>query len=268
VLGAVVIPSPGTYLATDLSRIDTVTIGTNGLHYKSRLAGKLNQPRWFSTAVLLPDGSVLAVSGSDRDEVVLPGLGVPVRQAERFDPATETWTPMATAHNARTYHNTAMLLPDGRVLVGGHAPINTAFLFSITIPGFSPNDGRDPSFEIYSPPYAFRSDRPSIASAPAQVAPGQTFTIATAQAAAISKVYLMRRTAMTHLVDADQRAVSLPIVSRSLGSIRVRMPSSPAVAPAGPYMLFVDRATSSGLVPSVSRPVTVLGADAHCDDPT
>ena len=27
VLGAVVVPSPGTYLATDLSRIDTVTIG-------------------------------------------------------------------------------------------------------------------------------------------------------------------------------------------------------------------------------------------------
>ena len=121
--------------------------------------------------MLLPDGSVMAFSGADRDEVVLPGSGVPVKQAERFDPVSERWTPMATAGHARTYHNTAMLLPDGRVLVGGHAPINTAYLFSITLPGFSPNDGRDPSFEIYSPPYVFSSDRPTIAGAPAQLSP-------------------------------------------------------------------------------------------------
>jgi hypothetical protein len=31
-------------------------------------------------------------------------------------------------------------------------------------------------------------------------------------------------------------------------------------------MLFVNRSTSSGLVPSVSKPVMVLGADASCTD--
>jgi hypothetical protein len=215
----------------------------------------------------LADGSVFAVSGADRDEVVLPGLGVPVQRAERFDPATETWTAMATANNPRTYHNTAMLLPDGRVLVGGHAPINTAYMFNITIPGFSPNDGRDPSFEIYSPPYVFRSDRPVILSAPSQVSPGQIFNIATPQSLSISKVLLIRKAASTHLVDADQRAVSLKIVSRQFGLIRVKIPDSPAVVPAGPYMLFLNRATSSGLVPSVARPVTVLGADPECNEP-
>ena len=264
VLGAVVAPSPGSYLATNLSRIDTVTITGDGLHYSSRLTGKLKNFRWFSTAVLLADGSVMAVSGADRDEVVLPGLGIPVKQAERFDPASETWSAMATAHNARTYHNTALLLPDGRVLVGGHAPINTAYLFSITIPGFSPNDGRDPSFEIYSPPYVFRSDRPAITGAPPQVSPGQTFTITTPQGNSIGKVLLVRRTAMTHVIDADQRAVSLKIVSRTAGSVRVKMPDVAAVAPAGPYMLFINRTTSSGPVPSVSRPITVLGADPTC----
>jgi hypothetical protein len=213
--------------------------------------------------VLLPDGSVMAFSGADRDEVVTPGLEIPVKRAERFDPTSETWTPVAEAHNPRTYHNTAILLPDGRVLVGGHAPINTAYLFSIDLPGFAPNH-RDPSFEIYSPPYVFRGDRPSIASAPAQVSLGQTFTIATPQGNAISKVLLMRRGAVTHLVDADQRAVSLRIVSRTPGSVTVRMPSSSAVAPAGPYLLFVRRSTSSGEVPSVSKPVTVLGADSVC----
>jgi hypothetical protein len=264
VVGAVLVPSPGTYLATDLSRIDTVSIAGDDLRTSSRLTGRLTQPRWFSTAVLLPDGSVMAFSGADRDEVVLPGLGIPVKHAERFDPATETWSRMATANNPRTYHNSAALLPDGRVLVGGHAPINTAYLHSVTVPGFSPNDGRDPSFEIYSPPYVHRTDRPAIQSAPAQVSPGQTFTIATAQGNSIGKVMLVRRTAATHVIDGDQRAVSLRIVARGPGSVRVRMPASSAVAPPGPYMLFVNRNTSTGLVPSVSRPVTVLGADASC----
>jgi hypothetical protein len=96
------------------------------------------------------------------------------------------------------------------------------------------------------------------------VSPGQTFNVGTQQASAIAKVLLIRRTAMTHLIDADQRAVSLPIVSRSGGSVRVRMPTSSAVVPPGPYMLFVLRSTSSGLVPSVSKPVVVRGADAAC----
>lgn len=261
VLGAVLIPSPGAYLATTLSRIDTVT---NDLSTSSRLTGDLREPRWFSTSVLLPDGSVMAFSGADRDEVVLPGLGVPTRYAERFDPVTETWTRMAARGNPRTYHNSATLLPDGRVLVGGHAPINTAYLSSISVPGFSPNDGRDPSFEIYSPPYVFRSDRPTIGSAPAQVSPGSTFTISTPQATSIGKVLLIRKTAATHTIDGDQRAVSLRIVSRTSNSVRVAMPASSAVVPAGPYMLFVGRSTSSGIVPSTSKAVTVLGANATC----
>ncbi|MEW6269114.1 MAG: galactose oxidase early set domain-containing protein [Thermodesulfobacteriota bacterium] len=266
VLGAVLVPSPGTYLATRLSRIDTVALGADGLSYSSRLTRDLTQPRWFSTGVLLADGSVMAFSGADRDEVALPGLGVPVPYAERFDPATESWTRMAAPGNPRTYHNSAALLPDGRVLVGGHAPINTAYLTSISLPGFSPNDGRDPSFEIYSPPYVFRSDRPAITHAPSQVRPGQTFTVSTPQASSIGKVLLVRRTASTHVIDADQRAVALRIVSRGTGSVKVAMPASPAVVPPGPYMLFVNRSTSSGLVPSTSAGVTVLGADASCAD--
>jgi len=264
VLGAGVAPSPGSYVATNLSRIDTVRSEDGTLAYSSRLTGALHHPRWYSSAVLLADGSVMAFSGADRDAVVSPGFEIPVTRAERFDPATETWSPLAEASNPRTYHNTAMLLPDGRVLVGGHAPINTAFLTNMDLPlGFAPNH-RDPSFEIYSPPYVFRSDRPSIASAPAQVSPGQTFTIATPQGGSISKVLLIRRSAVTHLVDGDQRAVSLRIVSRNSGSVTVRMPSAAAVAPAGPYLLFVLRSTSSGRVPSVSKPVTVLGADPVC----
>ena len=74
----------------------------------------------------------------------------------------------------------------------------------------------------------------------------------------------MRRSATTHVIDGDQRAVSLRILSQSGGAVKVQMPQASSVVPPGPYMLFVDRATSSGLVPSVSAPVMVLGADATC----
>ena len=38
---------------------------------------------------------------------------------ELWDPRTGTWTELAPSSRDRVYHNTAMLLPDGRVLVGG-----------------------------------------------------------------------------------------------------------------------------------------------------
>jgi hypothetical protein len=69
---------------------------------------------------------------------------------------------------------------------------------------------------------------------------------------------------MTHLIDADQRAVSLRIVAKSSQSIRVRMPAASAVVPPGPYLLFVTRGAGTGLVPSVAKSVLVLGADATC----
>ncbi|MFL6714393.1 MAG: galactose oxidase-like domain-containing protein [Sulfurifustis sp.] len=262
--------NPGLYFATDSSRIDTVDVSSGTPSYSSVMTGRLNSPRWYGTGLLLPDGSVMTFSGGDRDGVVLPGFERPLRQAERFDPATQTWKLMATATQARTYHNTAVLMPDGRVLVGGHAPISTAYLSNIDLSGlgFAPEDGRDPSFEISSPPYVFRGDRPVIAnttSIPVAVDHGQLYTVQTPDADAINSVLLMRYTDTTHLVDADQRAVKLPIVSRASGAIQVRIPSNPAVAPAGNYMLFISKTASDGtVVPSKSTPIHVNAAASTC----
>ena len=264
VLGAVAATSPGSYLAVPNSRLDTVEVNADtesGMRYSSEIVGNLNGPRWFSTGVLLPDGSVMAFNGANRDEVVLPGSATPVQTTERFDPETGEWTEMATSLNPRTYHNTALLLPDGRVLVGGHAPINTAYLFSLNLEelGLSPNDGRDPSFEIYSPPYVFK-DRPEIIQAPSEVDHGDTIEIAVDDASAINEVMMVRRTSLTHLVDGDQRNVVLPHTANG-NSVRVQIPENAAVMPAGHYMLFVNRVASDGsgmVVPSVSAPVQVM----------
>jgi hypothetical protein len=264
---AVAATNPGTYLATSSSRIDTITIASDGRPSSvSRLTGPLVSARWYTSGVLLPTGEVFAVSGADRDEVATPGLGFAVKRAEIFDPQSETWRGVATQHNPRTYHNTAVLLRDGRVLVGGHAPITTAYLSNIDLSslGFSPNDGRDPSFEIYSPPYVFRP-RPTITNAPASATRGTTVRINTPNALSIDSVVLMRRTATTHLVDGDQHASALRVVARRTGSIDVASPASAAVAPSGPYLLFVTVRDSDGTrVPSVGAALTIAGGAGSC----
>src|SRR5206468_10919262 len=120
--GGIVGVTPGTYVPVPFSQINTIDTA-HGDAFTSEDTGSLNNARWYSTGVLLPTGQVMAFSGANRDEVVSPGSGNAVRQAELYDPKTGQWTPMASAHHGRTYHNTAALLPDGRVLVGGHAPI-------------------------------------------------------------------------------------------------------------------------------------------------
>lgn len=263
-LGLVAATNPGSGVPVALSRIDTIDMAADGsMALSSRNVGSLDKPRWYGTAVLLPTGSVMLFSGADFDEVILPGTGVPIVETEMFDPITETWTVMATQGRARTYHNTEILLADGRVLVGGHAPISTGYAYNLQLPGKSPQGGRDPSFEIYSPPYVFLP-RPSIGSAPGEVAQAQSFDIATSDAANIESVVLIRRSALTHIVDGDQRSVELPIIGRSGSNLRVKMPANANVVPPGHYMLFINKRSDKGLAPSVSKPVLVKGADMAC----
>ncbi|AGP78759.1 kelch domain-containing protein [Alteromonas mediterranea 615] len=267
VLTGVAATSPGLYVGTNLARIDSVTIDGEKMLYDSRSTGSLTQGRWYGTGVLLPTGEVLVVSGADRDEVVLPGSGKPILKAEIFDPETETFKQVAEQNRPRTYHNSAALLPDGSVLIGGHAPINTAYAYSVTLPGFSPNDGRDPSFEIYKPAYMF-GDRPAIGKKNKTVSVGERFRIglkngdeaSAAMNAKIESAVLIRRTNITHLIDGDQRSVILPIVRHNTNSIVLEMPSQQAVVPPGDYMLFVNARDEEGnLVPSASKAITVTG---------
>ena len=78
---------------------------------------------------------MLATAGADRDEVAFPGAERDIKTAELFDPTTRQWRSVAKQHRPRTYHNTAVLLPDGRVLVGGHATITTAYGDNTDVPG-------------------------------------------------------------------------------------------------------------------------------------
>ena len=259
--GGIIGTSPGTYFAVTDSRVETVDTSDPA---RPTIAAKstdpLNQARWYGTGVLTPTGEVVVLSGANADEVLGPGTAVPVTIPELFDPEKGTWTQLAGAKEKRSYHNTAALLPDGRILVGGHAPISTLYANNRTlVPGVtSPQETRNPTFEIYSPPYLFRGDRPKILVAPATATPGHDVEIALdIPSSEVGSVMLMRRTAITHLVDGGQRGVELPIVSRVGKTMTVHMPDDPSVVPPGPYLLFVNRSTPDGPTPSVAWDVNV-----------
>lgn len=260
--GGVLGTTPGAYFAIPNSLVQTVDTSGATPAMTSAAVGSLNNARWYPSGVGLPDGSVMAFSGATADEVVNPGSGQPVMVAERFDPATGTWTEMATQGQARTYHNTAVLLPDATVLVGGHAPISTAYLNNTQLPGNSPPN-HDPTFEIYSPPYLFRGARPEITAAPGTLRHGQTFELSTPQASTIASVVLVRNATTTHLVDADQRTVELRILEREGDTLTLAMPDANVVPP-GQYMLFANDEHPDGDIPSVAQQVRV-GARADIE---
>jgi len=77
----------------------------------------MNYPRVLQDAVLLPDGKVFVVCGSacgGADDGIAPVL-----TPELYDPAANTWTKLCPMRVPRGYHSTALLLPDGRVMVAG-----------------------------------------------------------------------------------------------------------------------------------------------------
>jgi len=263
--GGVVGPTPGTYIGDNSTTINTITT-TNGADTLTSKSGPtLLNRRWYGSAVVLPDGEVFVTNGADRDEVDAPGSGTPVYQTELIDPNAGSVTagPSLDSNHGRTYHNTAILLPDGRVLIGGHAPIATGYAFqndtAHTALGFSAAES-DSTFQIYSPPYLSYGSRPVIDQVPSRTANNKSLTIETSQAKQVTKVVLVRDPSMTHLTDGDQRNVQLVISKKDDDSVTVRIPNS-NVAPPGPYMLFIETTKqvngAAKLVPSVSKPVTI-----------
>jgi hypothetical protein len=204
-----------------------------------RQIAPMHNARIYHTLTMLADGTVLAIGGghtSDQNEItsgVLP--------TEIWNPATETWSAAAPIAAARNYHSSAMLMPDGRVLVAG---------------GGHPNGLSDPgqfSAQYYSPSYLFEGPRPTITSAPAASTYNTSVTVSTPDAASIGSVNLVSLGTDTHQTDMAQHFVPLSFTASS-GSLTVQTPANSALAPYGNYMLFI---VDKQGVPSVSAPLNL-----------
>jgi N-acetylneuraminic acid mutarotase len=215
-------------------------IDLNGSTPSWQRVGSMAYARRQMNATLLPDGKVLVTGGSsstgfnDATLAVLP--------AEMWDPATKSFSTMASMQVPRMYHSTTVLLPDGRVLsAGGGRPAATGTT-------------DQPNAEIYSPPYLFQADgspavRPVITSVSAtNVTYGQQFSVATPDAATITDVTWIRLSSTTHSFNQNQRINQLGFTTTGSG-LTAAVPSSAALCPPGHYMLFILR----GGVPSIGK---------------
>jgi hypothetical protein len=189
-----------------------------------------DEGKMYVSLVDLPDGKVLETGGGliDREE--------PVYEASIYDPINDSFTPAASDPVPRTYHSSAFLLPDGRVMAVGNNPGDGSF---------------DLRISVFTPPYLYDGARPQITSvASTQWTYGSTqdITVDTADGA-VTSAELIRPAAVTHSSDPNQRYVDLPITVNGDGSLGLNVTSDDDIAPPGWYMLFVENGNG---VPSVA----------------
>jgi Domain of unknown function (DUF1929) len=207
-------------------------------------AGKMSVPRRHLNSTILPDGTVLITGGTSGGGFVDINPGDATRTAELWNPATPTqWTTLAANSRMRVYHSVSLLLPDGTVL---HGASGNAMAGASVVPD-------EANHEIFSPPYLFKGARPTITTAPAGVTYGQTFSVATPNAAQITEVRWIRIGSVTHAFDAGQRANKLSFTRTSSG-VDVTAPGNANLAPPGHYLLFI---LNRNEVPSAGKIVHV-----------
>lgn len=208
----------------------------------------LPQGTRYPNLVTLPTGDVFITNGAGGYR----GRGASdILKSYLLDQQEGTLTALADPLVGRNYHSTALLLPNGQILVAGSDP-----LFEDeedTIPGKF-----EKRIEIFTPPYLFREDgepveRPVITKAPTEISRGEPFGVTIEGSEDVQHVRLIYPGAVTHVTDTNQRLVDLDF-DLTEGGVTATVPDNPALNPPAHYMLVVI--DSSG-VPSEAAWVQV-----------
>ncbi|KAI3846815.1 hypothetical protein MKW92_040407 [Papaver armeniacum] len=205
--------------------------------------------RVMGDMTLLPDGNVLIVNGASsgtagweiaRNPVLSPVIYRPDSAVgSRFQVQNPSKTP-------RMYHSTAVLLRDGRVLIGG-SNTHVGYVFSgVDFP-------TDLTLEAFSPAYLgteFASIRPTIVLPTAQTSLNYgeilrvQYTISGTLSSRKVTVTMVSPSFTTHSYSMNQRLLHLGggnslKVATSTYITQVRTPKNSILAPSGYYLLYV-----------------------------
>ncbi|KAH8821973.1 putative galactose oxidase precursor [Xylogone sp. PMI_703] len=217
--------------------------------------GTMHYPRAFANAVVLPTGEVFinggqsfAIQWTDANATLTPEL---------WNPVTRTFLPMAEMPIPRTYHSTAVLLPDATVLTGGG--------------GLCWAKCADPTanhldIQVFTPPYLMNPDRspavrPRITAVSVKTAvAGSPLSIETD--VQVHEFALIRYGSATHSINTDQRRIVLvpepkPKLGRTSIISQVRLPDDSGILLPGYWMLF---AMNKAGVPSIAETILITSA--------
>jgi len=234
-------PTPDPKAATPTNTAEIIDLNAAAPAWTN--TGRMQFARRHLNSTVLPDGQVLVTGGTTGGGFVDITPADAARAAEMWNPTTGQWTTLASNSVMRVYHSVSLLLPDATVL---HGASGNALAGSQIVPD-------EHNHEIFSPPYLFKGVRPTITTAPTAVGYGQTFAVATPNAAQITQVRWIRIGSVTHAFDAGQRANTLSFVATPTG-VNVTAPSGPNLAPPGYYLIFVLNRNG---VPSVGKFIQV-----------
>ena len=227
----------------------------------------LSETRTMGQFVILPDGTLLVVGGAlngtagyaDRTLTTPPGqmpFGMslaagPVGQPSIYNPSApkgSRWSSdgLSTSSIPRLYHSTALLLPDGSVLIAGSNPnvdVNLTTVFPTTYKA-----------EIFYPPYFKAANRPVPSGIPSNLTyggsyfdikvPASSYSGSSNTAAESTKIMVIRPGWTTHGMSMGQRALQLnnTFTVNNDGSIVYHvcpMPPNSNIFQPGPAFLFV-----------------------------
>ncbi len=219
------------------------TIDINSNNAVAAQTGNMANGRAYGNAVVLPNGEVMAIGGQDVADIWNDDYAI--LATELWNPNTGQWRNIATMSVPRSYHSTALLLTDGRVLVAGGG------LCSSNCP-----DANHPDAQIYSPPYLFNNNgglaaRPTITSAPT-VSDWNTNMVVNTNAT-IANFVLQRMTAVTHSTSNGQRRIPVNFSNNGGNQYAIQIPNR-NILPPGNYMLF---AFNNNGVPSVAKVINI-----------
>lgn len=225
----------------------------------------LDRPRSYGQLVGLPDGGFAYVGGAAgfRRANGLAGNNATEGQQELksvalWRPGGSGWRTGPAQAKWRSYHSTAVLLPDGRVLSAGDDYWNFA---DVPAQGQAPAGRPQDQGEIYEPAYLFdgdaRAPRPTVVSGPSAVRFGAPFGVGVDEVAGrrITRATLVAPDAVTHATNMNRAFAELPLDRVAGQGVNVLAPTGRGLS-AGWYMLFLWDAAGT---PAEARWVQLRG---------
>ncbi|XP_059638909.1 aldehyde oxidase GLOX-like [Cornus florida] len=224
-------------------------------------------PKLLNDMLILPTGHILIINGAQRGCAGYDNAATPSLHPYLYSPKKQLgrrFSILKPTRIARMYHSSAILLPDGRVLVSGSNPHSRYRLRNVTYP----TELRMQAFIPHHMDSQFHRWRPSNVSiyysnGTNDILYGQEFSVRFRLRGKPGRVVISAYAPpfTTHSISMNQRMLRLScknVVRNGDGwnSALVYAPPSPNVAPAGYYLLTV---VNDG-IPSMSQWVRFIHA--------